>query len=48
MGPLFKSCFPDSKIAQNYSAGKDKIKNLVDLGIVPGIEEEILNILRET
>ncbi len=42
LGPLFKSIFPDSKIAKGYSCGKTKASCILNRAIVPDLQSALV------
>ena len=48
LGPLFKSIFPDSKIAKGYSCGKTKASCILNRAIVPDLRNNLVEQMRNS
>ena len=48
LGPLFKSIFPDSKIAKGYSCGKMKASCILNRAIVPNLQNNLVEQMRNS
>lgn len=47
LSPLFRECFPDSKIAKKYSSARTKTSAIINGAVSPYLLSELVKHLRE-